>query len=88
MWSPIGGLILEKTILLNQLDDRVKKALAIIIAMYPRLLDKTIEQEEVKGILDLIDGLHCIMTTIADIQYNDNIDKYSDIIYSLARSNQ
>lgn len=53
--------------------------------MYPSLKEATLEAEEVKGLIDLIDGLKCIIQVIADIQYNDNMDNYKDIMYSLAR---
>lgn len=76
---------MEKQILLDQLDDRVKRALALIIAIYPRVLDgEDMEEEELKGILDIIDGLKVMVSTVIDVQYNDNIDHYKDSIYEIA----
>jgi hypothetical protein len=67
---------MEKQILLDQLDDRIKRALSLILLLYPKLLNKELEQQEAAGLLEIIDGLKCFITVINDIQYNDNIQKY------------
>lgn len=74
---------MEKQILLDQLDDKVKKAFAILLSLYPRLLDGDLETEEVYGILEVTEGLRCCFSTIADIQYNNNIESYKDLIYKI-----
>lgn len=78
---------MEKQILLDQINDRVKRALSLIVMLYPQLLDKSLEQEEAKGLLEIVEGLKCFINVIHDIQYNDNIQKYKDDIYGIARSN-
>ena len=75
---------MEKQILLDQLDNRVKQALAVLISMYPGLLDGSLEDEEVNGMLEITDGLKACFHTIADIQYNNNIEEYRDLIYNIA----
>lgn len=76
---------MEKQILLDQLDDRIKRALSLILLLYPKLLSKELEQQEAVGLLEIIDGLKCFVTVINDIQYNDNIQKYKNEIYGIAR---
>lgn len=76
---------MEKQILLDQLDDRIKRALSLILLLYPKLLNKELEQQEAVGLLEIIDGLKCFVTVINDIQYNDNIQKYKNEIYGIAR---
>ena len=76
---------MEKQILLDQLDDRIKRALSLILLLYPKLLNKELEQQEAIGLLEIIDGLKCFVTVINDIQYNDNIQKYKNEIYGIAR---
>jgi hypothetical protein len=76
---------MEKQILLDQLDDRIKRALSLIIMLYPKLLVKELEIEEANGLLEIVQGLQCFITVVNDIQYNDNIQKYKNDIYGIAR---
>lgn len=76
---------MEKQILLDQLDDRIKRALSLIIMLYPKLLVKELEIEEANGLLEIVQGLQCFITVVNDIQYNDNIQKHKNDIYGIAR---
>ena len=76
--------MLEKQILLEQIDDRIKKGLAMVIDYYPELYAGTLEEELAKGVLDILDGLKALITAVADIQYNNNIEHYKDVIYDVA----
>ena len=77
---------MQKRILLDQLDDRIKRALSLIVLLYPKLKDKELDVEEVKGLLDIVDGLQCFLKVIVDIQYNENISAYEHDIYNIARN--
>jgi hypothetical protein len=76
---------MEKQILLDQLDDRIKRALALFISIYPKLRDGKAEIEEARGLLEITDGIKCFVNTIYDIQYNNNIHKYKNEIYGIAK---
>lgn len=76
---------MEKQILLDQLNDRIKKALSLIILYYPQIRDKELEQQQSEDILKLVDGLRCLLKVVIDVQYNDNIAAYKDDIYNIAK---
>lgn len=75
---------MEKQILLDQLNDRIKRALALIVYLYPKLKDHELEEEEVNGILEITDGLKCLLNVYVDVEYNNNIESYKDNIYGIA----
>lgn len=75
---------MEKEILLDQLDDRVKKGLALITVLYPRLLSGELEKEETSSLISILDGLKCFFKVITDVQYNGAIAKYRDDILNIA----
>ena len=77
--------MIEKQILIDQIDDRIKRALALIISMYPKIRDGEAEQEEYDGILEILESMSFFIKVIYDIQYNNNIEKYKDEIYGIAR---
>jgi hypothetical protein len=77
--------MIEKQILIDQIDDRIKRALALIISMYPKIRDGEAEQEEYNGILEILESMSFFIKVIYDIQYNNNIEKYKDEIYGIAR---
>jgi len=76
---------MEKLILLEQLDDRIKKALAIIVTLYPKVYAKELEEEDVTCLLSVIDSLKSVVGAVADIQYNDGFEKYAGMAYANAR---
>lgn len=76
---------MEKRILLDQLSDRIVRALNLLTELYPRLREGTLATEETHEVLDLICGLKALTEAVIDIQYNDNIHKYKDKIYNIAR---
>ena len=76
---------MENKIILDQLDDRIKRALAMIIEFYPQLKEGTLEPSLAKSLLEIIDGLKCFFNVIYDIQYNNNIHKYKNDIYGIAK---
>lgn len=77
--------MIEKQILIDQIDDRIKRALALIIDMYPRIRDGEAEQEECNGILEILESMSFFIKVIYDIQYNNNIEKYKNEMYGIAR---
>lgn len=84
LWQT-DGLSMIKQILLDQIDDRVKRALALIIFLYPKLLNKELEPEEMIGLFEITDSLNYLMKVIYDVQYNNNIDKYKDDVFNIAK---
>lgn len=80
--------MIEKQILLEQLNDRVVKAIALIVDAYPRLYAGELEEELIKGTIDLADSLRYIMSAIADIKYNNNIEQYKDVIYQISHKEE
>ena len=80
----VGSYSLRR-ILLDQLDDRIKRALSLIVLLYPKLKEKELEPEEVKGLLDIVEGLQCFLKVIVDIQYNENISAYEQDVDGIAR---
>ena len=76
---------MEKQILIDQIDDRIKRGLALVISMYPKIRDGEAEPEEYNGILEIIDSIKFFVKVIYDVQYNNNISKYKDEIYGIAR---
>lgn len=76
---------MEKKILLEQLDHRIQKALSLIVYLYPRMKAHGLELEEVRGLIQIVDGLKCLVSAVADIEYNDNIEHYRDVIYEIAK---
>lgn len=79
---------MEKRILIDQLNDRITRALAIILKQYPRLKDNELSDEEAKGLITLADSLRYLMSVIYDVVYNDNLEKYKGEIFKIARGNR
>lgn len=76
---------MEKQILLDQLKDRIERALSLIIFYYPQIETKQIEKQSALDLLQLIEGIKCLLQVVIDIQYNDNIDAYKEEIYNIAK---
>lgn len=79
---------MRKQILLDQLDDRIKRSISLVIHLYPLLKTGELEEEQVKGLVEILDGLKCFFKVIYDIQYNGNIDKYEQDMYNIARGEE
>ena len=76
--------LMERQILLEQMDDRVRKGLAVVIELYGRLINEGITEEEMVGLLDTTYGLSVIFKAIHDIN-NGNFNDYKDLVYTLAK---
>lgn len=76
---------LSKQILIEQLDDRIKRALAIIIQFYPELKSGDLDEIQAAGLVELADSIKFLIGVVYDVNYNDNIDKYKDDILNIAR---
>lgn len=79
---------MERTILLEQLHDRIKTALALLLEFYPKMYEGELETELVPCVVEISESLTHIIKAVADIQYNNNIEGYRDIMYEIAKDNE
>lgn len=77
---------LQKQILLDQLDDRIKRAMAMVINFYPGLRDGTLDETQANGLIDIVEGIRFFLSVIYDVNYNNNIENYTEDILNIARS--
>lgn len=76
---------MEKRILLDQLNNRVERAMTIIQKLYPLLIKHELSKDDAKTVLYLIQSVKCLIEVIIDVEYNNNIDNYRDEIFRIAR---
>lgn len=77
---------LQKQILLDQLDDRIKRALAMVVQFYPELRDGTLDEIQANGLIDIAEGIRFFLHVIYDVNYNGNIQNYTEDILNIARN--
>lgn len=77
--------MIEKQILLEQLNDRIQEALGLITLMYPGILKGDLRKEDALDCIQLIESMKFMLGVVIDIQYNNNAGNYIDDMYGIAR---
>lgn len=78
---------MQKQILIEQIDDRVRKGLAVVIELYSKLMNNEITDEECEGLIESTQGLAVIIKALVDIYYN-GIENYKDLVFKLAKDTE
>lgn len=75
---------MKTEILLDQLDDKVRKGIATIIDIYGRFLIDETEDEENNALIELSNALACCFRAMIDVKAGKIAD-YEDLILKLAK---
>lgn len=75
---------MKKQILIEQMDERVRKGLAVLIELYGRLVNGNITEDECRDLVDTTNCLSIIFKAMVDI-HNGNITQYEDLMYRFAK---
>lgn len=80
--------MLEQKVLIEQIDDRIRRGIAVFLHVYPQIISGEAEEEEKHAAIDVLDSVLYLTKAIIGIQENGITEDYKDLIYKLAKEGE
>ena len=78
----------EKKVLIEQIDDRIRRGIAVFLHIYSRILSDSAEDEEKSAAVEILDSINFLTKSLISIQENGLKEEYKDLIYKLAKGEE
>ena len=78
----------EKKVLIEQIDDRIRRGIAVFLHIYSHILSDSAEDEEKSAAVEILDSINFLTKAIISIQENGLTEEHKDLIYKLAKGEE
>ena len=78
----------EKKVLIEQIDDRIRRGIAVFLHIYSHILSDKNKEEEKRAAVEVLDSINFLTKSIISIQENGLTEEHKDLIYKLAKGEE
>ena len=78
----------EKKVLIEQIDDRIRRGIAVFLHISSHISSDSAEDEEKSAAVEILDSINFLTKSIISIQENGLTEEHKDLIYKLAKGEE